>query len=540
MYRLPPHAPTALTTLLVCCAALFGASKAAAEPSTHSASPVAAPLYVEDPAGPIKLGGPPNSLVSSASEGFTSGEGWGSVLVGLDGRKSSEILWNTRRGLFRLSGYHAPPGPGLVTGQTERFGVIDAPRRLVRFYSGSDSLYKPTMTLKTGRQPVAVVETLGDAAILNRGSHDLWVYLQKREAGAEGQMEPVVKVPVGGDPTDAVGGFNLEFGPVFVADGAAGTVAELGTLKEGTYRLRHTIPVGDDPVDLAYGQFIPGGEHEVAVADRGSNSVSILAGGPENATGPANYASVGTYPAGDEPVAVRAVDIDNNGSIDLAVVDAGSDRLTILLNDGHGHFHRAGSFKTGPDPVAVSPIDTWDATFGPDLAVADRSSKTLTIFLRHYSASCRGREARPINGTDGDDTLYSGSGVAMMRGRAGDDHMFSRHPGNCFYGGAGDDFISGKSGGDLIDGGPGNDHLHGGTRIWSRHPTADTIIGGPGRDVIEAGWADDTIRAVDGEKDIVDCGEGVDTAYVDPIDVVHNCEHVHVVRSRRLHSSGSP
>ena len=517
----------ALAALALCATALLGASSAAGAP-THSASPTAAPLYVEDPAGPIKLSGPPTSLISSASEGFTSGEGLGSVLVGFDARKSSEILWNTHRGLFWLSGYHAPPGPGLVTGGTDEFGVIDAPRRLVRFYSGSDGLYKPGMILKTGTQPVAVVEGSGDAAILNRGSDDLWIYLAKREAGAEGQMEPVVKIPVGGDPTDAVGGTNLEFGPEFVADAADGTVAELGTLKEGAYQLDHSIPVGEDPVDLAYSQFIPRGEREVAVANRGSDTVSILAAAPGSAQGPAEYALVGTYPAGDEPVAIRAVDVDGEKGIDLAVVDAGSERLTILLNDGHGHFHRAGSYATGREPVAVSAIDTFDSTFGPDLAVANRGSKTLTIFLRHYSATCRGREAEPSTGTDGDDLLRGERGVDMMRGLAGDDRMFGNGSGDCLYGGPGDDSIYGKSGGDLIDGGPGNDVLYGGSAAWSTRRGINTIIGGPGRDVIEAGWADDIVRAADGEKDFVDCGGGIDTAYVDPSDVVRHCEHVHV------------
>lgn len=533
MQRLRTNASTALTSLVLCCVALLGASASAATPSTHSASPVAAPLYVEAPAGPIQLNRPPNSLVSSASEGFTSGEGLGSILVGFDSRKSSEILWNTRRGLFWLSGYHAPPGPGLVTGESDEFGVVDAPQRLVRFYSGSDGRYKPSMVLNTGANPVAVMQGFGDAAILNRGSDDLWVYLAKREAGDEGQMEPVVKVPVGSDPTDAVGGSNLEFGPVFVADGATGTVAEMGTLKEGAYQLDHTIAVGADPVDLAYGQFIPRGEREVAVANRGSNTVSILAGGPETAHGPAEYVRVGTYPAGDEPVAIRAVEIDGEKGIDLAVVDAGSDRLTILLNDGHGHFHRAGSYPTGRDPVAVSAIDTFDATFGPDLAVANRGSKTLSIFLRHYSATCRGREAEPFTGTDGDDTLHGGRGVDMMRGLGGDDDMFGNGSGDCLYGGPGNDSIYGRSGGDLIDGGTGNDVLYGGSAAWSTRRGVNTIIGGPGRDVIHAGWADDIVRAVDGEKDFVDCGGGVDTAYVDAIDVVHHCEHVHVVGSHR-------
>jgi hypothetical protein len=37
----------------------------------------------------------------------------------------------------------------------------------------------------------------------------------------------------------------------------------------------------------------------------------------------------------------------------------------------------------------------------------------------------------------------------------------------------------------------------------------------------------DTISAADGQVDLVDCGEGDDTAYVDEVDDVDpNCEHV--------------
>jgi hypothetical protein len=39
-------------------------------------------------------------------------------------------------------------------------------------------------------------------------------------------------------------------------------------------------------------------------------------------------------------------------------------------------------------------------------------------------------------------------------------------------------------------------------------------------------WGNDTINAVDGEVDSVDCGPGQDTANVDAIDVVTNCETV--------------
>lgn len=90
---------------------------------------------------------------------------------------------------------------------------------------------------------------------------------------------------------------------------------------------------------------------------------------------------------------------------------------------------------------------------------------------------------------------------------------------------------------DVLDGGPGNDVLNGGFGN-------DTITGGPGRDTIQGdatsascGWfaytckipfGNDVIHARDGEVDNIDCGVGNDTAIVDAIDIVANCEDVQV------------
>jgi Ca2+-binding RTX toxin-like protein len=86
-------------------------------------------------------------------------------------------------------------------------------------------------------------------------------------------------------------------------------------------------------------------------------------------------------------------------------------------------------------------------------------------------------------------------------------------------GGGGDDVILGRGGNDTLMGGAGNDTLDGG-------PGNDVIDGGPGLDKIYGGPGSDTILAADGQKDVIDCGEGNDKAIVDAIDVVKNCESV--------------
>lgn len=487
----------------------------------------AAPLYTEAPRGPIPLVGAPNSLVGE-TEGESFGEGNGSVLIGYDGRKSSEIIQNTRRGLFYLGEYHPPRGPGKVVGFYDDFGVIDAPHRLLRLYEERGDHYPLKGTLRTGPEPVAVsINPVSEyVSVLNRGSVDLWVYGRDDRSGW--QREATARI--GGEPTDVVSTFAYSR-PIFVSDAATDSVVELTRLNEsGGFEFERRIKVGKDPVDLELGEFVRRDDDEqpeVAVANRRSGTVTILDGlpGPDDSY---PFKPIGTYAAGDEPVAVLATDVDGKDGDDLAVVDAGSDRLTLLLNDGHGRFHRVASYPTGRDPVAVAEIE-FDGSFSPDLVVANHGSHSLTVLLRREPGVCRGQEARPITGTPGDDRLHGGRGVDLIRGLAGDDEVFGYASGDCLYGGRGDDVILGNSGGDLISGGPGDDRILGGPPEFNPGRGRDTIIGGPGRDRIRAGAADDVVRAADDERDRVDCGGGHDVAFVDPQDVVVGCERVHVV-----------
>jgi hypothetical protein len=98
----------------------------------------------------------------------------------------------------------------------------------------------------------------------------------------------------------------------------------------------------------------------------------------------------------------------------------------------------------------------------------------------------------------------------------------------------GNDVLLAGVGRQTLDGGAGDDQIEGGFGD-------DTLTGGPGRDTIAAdftgsqcGWlqsctiphGNDTVNARDGEADSIDCGVGEDTAIVDAIDTVANCEKV--------------
>jgi Ca2+-binding RTX toxin-like protein len=52
------------------------------------------------------------------------------------------------------------------------------------------------------------------------------------------------------------------------------------------------------------------------------------------------------------------------------------------------------------------------------------------------------------------------------------------------------------------------------------------LNGGAGTDRLYGGPGNDVLRARDGQRDVVDCGPGRDTAYVDRLDRVSGCETV--------------
>ena len=81
------------------------------------------------------------------------------------------------------------------------------------------------------------------------------------------------------------------------------------------------------------------------------------------------------------------------------------------------------------------------------------------------------------------------------------------------------DELIGTKGRDIILGDGGNDRIYAGSGN-------DEIDGGHGRDHIEAGRGNDVIQSRDGQRDVIDCGPGHDTAIVDRIDRTRHCETV--------------
>jgi Ca2+-binding RTX toxin-like protein len=155
--------------------------------------------------------------------------------------------------------------------------------------------------------------------------------------------------------------------------------------------------------------------------------------------------------------------------------------------------------------------NVWIDRAGVDAFTATPGDRDLLIALDGDDVLDAGDRADLVYGDGDDDTIVAGPGHDRVRGGAGADDIDA---------GRGWDRVAGGRGADTIDGGPGLDRLFG-------EAGHDTITGGPGPDLIEAGYGDDVVQVVDGRRDLVRCGPGIDTVTADPQDRVGpSCEHV--------------
>jgi Ca2+-binding RTX toxin-like protein len=124
-----------------------------------------------------------------------------------------------------------------------------------------------------------------------------------------------------------------------------------------------------------------------------------------------------------------------------------------------------------------------------------------------------GARAAVVGGTNGADALSGTNQADVMNGAGGSDTLFGKRGADKLFGGPGNDTLFGGGGTDVLDGGEQNDVIY-----------DDDSSGG---DKLRGRSGNDTLFSIDGAADRVNCGAGIDTAFVDRRkDVVADCETV--------------
>ena len=132
---------------------------------------------------------------------------------------------------------------------------------------------------------------------------------------------------------------------------------------------------GDGPSSIAAADFNGDGKLDLAVANSGSNNVTILLG-----NGDGTFTAAASPATGMAPNSIAVGDFNGDGVPDLAVANAGSSNVTILLGNGDGTFTAAASPAADTGSTSVTAAD-FNGDGKEDLVVANSPDSSATALL---------------------------------------------------------------------------------------------------------------------------------------------------------------
>ncbi len=255
----------------------------------------------------------------------------------------------------------------------------------------------PHFDLATGASPVALaVGDLNndgklDLAVANSGSNTVSVLLNNTSPGAvfptfAGQMGFMVgTVP----SAVAIGDFNGDgWADLAVANSGSNTVSVLAnTMSAGattpSFAANRDFATGATPDAVAIGDLNGDGLLDLAVANFADNTVSVLLNTTTPGVSILAFRARQDFSAGQGPTAIVMRDVNGDGQPDLTVVDNTANTVSVLLNStvlgtATALFTPPQTFATGNTPAGVTLADI-NGDGEPDLLVADSGTGTNAV-----------------------------------------------------------------------------------------------------------------------------------------------------------------
>jgi sugar lactone lactonase YvrE len=236
-----------------------------------------------------------------------------------------------------------------------------------------------------GIQPVAAAvgdfngDGIPDLAVVNSQNGNVTILL----GNGKGGFAPAANssVTVGNYPTSvAVADFNGDgIQDLAVANQGSSSISILLGKGDGTFRSQIPISVDYSPSSITAADFNGDGIPDIAVIieEYPTSVVEILLG-----NGDGTFKTAATPSTGDGSSSVKVADFNSDGIPDLAVVNESGGNVTILLGNGDGTFTQAANSPVGVGnyPFSVA-VGDFNGDGVPDLAVAMPGSETATILL---------------------------------------------------------------------------------------------------------------------------------------------------------------
>lgn len=253
-----------------------------------------------------------------------------------------------------------------------------------------------TVGIGAGSGPFALVvgdfngDGKADVAVTGDLSGDVTVLLGK----GDGSFQRLAAAPCGKDPRSiAAGDFNGDgMADLVVGNYTAGMVTVLLGKGDGTFQAGTTYNVastGDNssptnPRSIAVADFNNDGKMDLAVVNETTGTVDILAGKGDgsflNSQPACPTCTSATSPAKylDGPYALAAADMDGDNVLDLVATNTNGASVTLLHGNGDGQFTMGGTFTTGASPLWVA-VTSLRNNGMADLITANESGTISTL-----------------------------------------------------------------------------------------------------------------------------------------------------------------
>lgn len=234
-----------------------------------------------------------------------------------------------------------------------------------------------------------------DFVVSNYASNDVSVALNN----GNGTFAVAVGVPTGGTVTRYVSLADLDGDgdlDMVTANYSSNNVSVLLNNGHGVFAaaIGSPIPVGTRPVGVTLGDFDGDHDNDIAVTNNSSNNATILL---NNGSASFSAASGSPVATGAGPRDVASGDVDRDGDLDLVVGNFSANNLSILLNDGAGHFTAAATppLVTGNNPYRVILADL-DGDRDLDIAVSNSGSSSVSAFINNGRGTFTPADSSPF------------------------------------------------------------------------------------------------------------------------------------------------
>ena len=136
----------------------------------------------------------------------------------------------------------------------------------------------------------------------------------------------------------------------------------------------NTLIVGLTPISLQAGDWNNDGRKDIAVANRGTDSISIRLN-----NGNDNFTTAATLDTAGSPQQLMQGDWNRDNVTDLASISVGENLLQLWKGKGDGTFEKTSELNTPSFPQQLEVAD-FDCDGRQDLAVSSRSAEVLRIW----------------------------------------------------------------------------------------------------------------------------------------------------------------